>query len=120
MSDVKTNALYSSLAGDPVLGQLVDLFVAEMPSQTARLIDRLEARDWEGLRRAAHQLKGSAGSYGFPVISPAAARLEDAIRCQLPEETIRQAAQQLVGFCRQARTGTPPEESGEWRVASGG
>ena len=112
MSDVKTKALYSNLAGDPTLGLLVDLFVAEMPSQIARLIGRLEACDWEGLRRAAHQLEGAAGSYGFPVISPAAAQLEDAIRLQLPQEAIRQAVFQLVDFCRQARGGTPPRESG--------
>ncbi len=112
MSDVKSKGLYSTLAGDPMLGQLVDLFVAEMPSRTAKLIDRLEACDWEGLRQAAHQLKGAAGSYGFPAISPAAAQLEDAVRRQLPEETIRQTAGQLVDFCRQARVGTP-EESGE-------
>jgi HPt (histidine-containing phosphotransfer) domain-containing protein len=118
MSDVKTKALYSNLAGDPTLGPLVDLFVAEMPSQIARLIDRLEGCDWEGLRQAAHQLKGAAGSYGFPAISPAAAQLEDAIRRQLPEETIRQAVDQLVDFCRQARGGTPPRESGQWSVAA--
>ena len=88
-----------------------------MPAQIARLFDRLEACDWEGLRQAAHQLKGSAGSYGFPAISPAAAELEDAIRRQLPEETILQALDQLVDFCRQA--GTPPGERGEGRGARG-
>jgi HPt (histidine-containing phosphotransfer) domain-containing protein len=119
MSKPETEALYSNLAGDPVLGQLVDLFVAEMPSQIATLIDCLEACDWEGLRGAAHRLKGSAGSYGFAAISPAAAQLEDAIRRQLPEETIHQAVDRLVDFCRQARGGTPAKESGEWRVASG-
>ena len=119
MNDVQTNGLYSSLAGDPVLGQLVDLFVAEMPSRTATLVDRLEACDWEGLRQAAHQLKGAAGSYGFSAISPAAAQLEDAVRRQLPEETIRQTVDQLVDFCRQARGGTPPIESGQWPVISG-
>jgi HPt (histidine-containing phosphotransfer) domain-containing protein len=111
MSDVKANGLYSNLAGDPMLGQLVDLFVAEMPSRTARLIDRLEACDWAGLRQAAHQIKGTAGSYGFPAISPAAAQLEDAICRQLPEEAIRQAVEQVVDLCRQARGGTPPRES---------
>jgi HPt (histidine-containing phosphotransfer) domain-containing protein len=111
MSDVKTNGLYSTLAGDPVLSQLVDLFVAEMPSRVVRLNDRLEACDWGGLRQVAHQLKGAAGSYGFPAISPAAAQLEDAICRQLPEETIRQSVDQLVDFCRQARGGTNPESA---------
>jgi HPt (histidine-containing phosphotransfer) domain-containing protein len=112
MSNVTAKALYSYLAGDPMLGQLVGLFVAEMPAQIARLVDAHEARDWEGLRRAAHQLKGSAGSYGFPAISPAAAELEEALRGQLPEETIRQAVEQLVDLCRQARTGTPAGDGG--------
>ena len=119
MNDEKSKALYSSLAGDPMLGQLVDLFVAEMPSRTATLLGRLEACDWGGLRQVAHQLKGAAGSYGFAAISPAAGQLEDALRRQLPEEAIRQAVDQLVALCRQARGDMPPKESGQWSVASG-
>jgi len=101
--------LYSSLAEDADLTEIVELFVQEMPDRIARLLDRLAASDWEGLRRAAHQLKGAAGSYGFGLITPAAAHLEDSIVHSRPEEEIRRAVQELKELCRRARGGTPPQ-----------
>ena len=71
---VSQGYVYSRLAGDPDLGEIVDLFVEEMPERVATLLDQLQAQDWEGLRRTAHQLKGAAGSYGFDMISPCAGR----------------------------------------------
>ena len=104
---VGTQPLYSTLAEDADLREIVELFVEEMPDRVANLLDRFAVRDWSGLRRAAHQLKGAAGSYGFAPITPAAGRLEDAIRDSRPEDEIRRAADSLVELCRQARAGTP-------------
>jgi len=104
-----TELLYSRLAEDPDLADIVGLFVQEMPERIARLLDRFAASDWEGLRRAAHQLKGAAGSYGFGPISPAAARLEDNVLHSRPEEEINRAVQELIELCRRARAGTPPQ-----------
>lgn len=99
--------LYSTLATDPDLGEIVQLFVEEMPNRTANLRQRLEAADWGELRRAAHQLKGAAGSYGFEPITPAAARLEEAVDRAMPEEQIRQMVDELIALCNSARVGTP-------------
>ena len=99
--------IYSSLGGDADLGQLVEMFVDEMPQRIADLLDRLHTFDWPGLRIVAHQLKGSAGSHGFPLISPAAARLEDALRQQRPYEEIRQFVNEVVELCRCVRAGRP-------------
>ncbi|HEY4761100.1 MAG TPA: Hpt domain-containing protein [Thermoguttaceae bacterium] len=100
--------LYSTLGGDPDLGDLVSLFVDEMADRVANIVDLLDMRDWEGLRRAAHQIKGAAGSYGFDAISPCAGKLEFAIRDDEPEEYIRLAVEELVAMCNRARAGTPP------------
>jgi HPt (histidine-containing phosphotransfer) domain-containing protein len=35
---------------------------------------------YEDLQRAAHQMKGSAGSYGYPALTDAAKALEDAMK----------------------------------------
>lgn len=102
-----SSPLYSTLATDPDLGEIVQLFVEEMPNRTATLRDRLNEADWEGLRRVAHQLKGAAGSYGFEPITPAAARVEDAIRQSAPEDEIRQMVEELIALCNSARPGTP-------------
>lgn len=95
--------LFSTLGSDPDLREIVELFVEEMPDRVSNLFDRLRVCDWEGLRRAAHQLKGAAGSYGFEPITLSAARVEDAIRASRPEEEIRQAIEDLVDLCRRAR-----------------
>jgi HPt (histidine-containing phosphotransfer) domain-containing protein len=108
--DAHDELLFSPLAEDPDLAEVVGLFVQEMPERTGRMLERFAASDWEGLRRAAHQLKGAAGSYGFGAISPAAARLEDAILHSRPEEEINRALQDLIALCGQARAGTPPSK----------
>ena len=102
-----TEPLYSSLGADPALGEIVDMFVDEMPGRVATLLDQLNAGDWEGLRRTAHQLKGAAGSYGFDEISPCAGEVEDAIREDLPEDQIRRMVDELAGICGRARGGAP-------------
>ncbi len=101
--------MYSTLGGDPDLGDLVTLFVEEMADRVANILDLLDRREWEELRRTAHQIKGAAGSYGFGAISPCAGKLEYAIRDQEPEENIRQAVEDLATMCNRARAGTPPE-----------
>ena len=101
--------MYSTLGGDPDLGDLVTLFVEEMPDRVANILDLLNRSEWEELRRTAHQLKGAAGSYGFGAISPCAGKLEFAIRDQEPEENIRQAVEDLVSMCNRTCAGTPPQ-----------
>ncbi len=45
--------LYSTLGGDPDLGDLVTLFVEEMPDRVANILDLLDRSEWEELRRGA-------------------------------------------------------------------
>lgn len=97
--------LYSTLDADPDLGEIVEMFVEEMPDRISGLLDRADAADWEGLRRVAHQLKGAAGSYGFEPITRSAAGVEDAIRESRPEEEIRRLVQDLVDLCDRAQAG---------------
>ncbi len=80
--------IYSLLGGDPDLGDIVEMFVDEMPGRTATLLDQLNAGDWEGLQRTAHQLKGAAGSYGFGPILRSAAQVENAVRDGEPAERV--------------------------------
>ncbi|MHB8970739.1 MAG: Hpt domain-containing protein [Pirellulaceae bacterium] len=99
--------VYSQLATDPDLGELVDLFVQEMPDRINTLEAHAHGRDWTQLTRTAHQIKGAAGSYGFGEITPYAARLEAAAREALPEEEILAALHELLSLCRRVRSGTP-------------
>ncbi|MBZ0109300.1 MAG: Hpt domain-containing protein [Candidatus Scalindua rubra] len=38
----------------------------------------LDGCDYDGLRRLAHQMKGSGGSYGYPILTETAKILEEA------------------------------------------
>jgi histidine phosphotransfer protein HptB len=100
--------LYSQLASDPDLADIVEMFVGEMPERVEAFRDRLSRADWQGLQQLAHQMKGAAGSYGFDTVSPVAAKLESAIRDSEPEERIRAAVSELVGICGRMRSGLPP------------
>ena len=100
--------IYSDLANDPDLAELVEMFVEEMPERIARLVATWEARDLENLTRLAHQLKGSAGSYGFHEITPFAFQLERAAKEGGSEEIARDL-QDLVSICQQVRSGSPAE-----------
>jgi len=95
--------LYSTLGADPLLAEIVDMFVDEIPDRVERLLEQLWSGDLEAVRRTAHQLKGAAGSYGFETISPFAAEVESAIRANEPEEAIRLSVKQLVELCDRVR-----------------
>ena len=104
---VDQGCIYSRLAGDPDLWDIVDMFVDEMPDRINALLDQLHAADWDGLRQTAHRLKGAAGSYGFDAISPCAGRLESALENGQPEQKIRAAVEELVELCKRMRHGLP-------------
>ncbi len=106
-TDGNVEYIYSPLAADPDLGELVDMFVDEMPGRVASLLDRFNRRDWDGLQQSVHQLKGAAGSYGFAAISPCAGKLENAIQHGEPEAQIREAVTELVRLCNRVRCGQP-------------
>ncbi len=97
---------YSTLADDPDLAEIVEMFVQEMPDRVSNLLHRFESRDLPELERAAHQLKGAAGSYGFHQLTPAATRLEAMLKQRKSEEEIRAALDSLVSLCRGVRAGT--------------
>jgi HPt (histidine-containing phosphotransfer) domain-containing protein len=99
--------LYSSLAADPDLGEIVEMYVDEMPDRITALQEMLASGNWEELRRFAHQVKGAAGSYGFEPITPIAGTVEDSIRDEAPEEQVRQAAEELLAICARVRAGVP-------------
>jgi HPt (histidine-containing phosphotransfer) domain-containing protein len=104
--------VYSSLAADPDLGELVEMYVQNMPERINALETQARDRDWQQLTRTAHQIKGSAGSYGFSVITSSAARLESAAKDGRPEEEILSALDELLDLCRRTRCGTPPTADG--------
>ena len=105
--DAPGYCIYSSLGDDPGLQDMVETFARELPGRADAILDHLNRKDWEALRRTAHQLKGAAGSYGFLPISPCAGRIEIAVCNDEPEEVIRKTVEALVDLCSRVRWGRP-------------
>lgn len=108
-STPSTTYIYSRLADDPDLGEIVEMFVEEMPERINALLSQLDATDWDALTRTAHQLKGAAGSYGFDALSPSAGKVETAVRNGEPEQSIRESVHELVELCNRVRSGVPAQ-----------
>lgn len=103
--------LYSTYGDDPELADLVEMFVAEMPDRIRNLENLFQNANDEHLARAAHQMKGAVGSYGFHSIAPAAASLEAAVRAGAPCEVVRRALDQVILLCQRARAGRCPSDA---------
>jgi FOG: HPt domain len=95
----RNSHIYSVLADDPDLCELVRIFVEEMPARVEKLLDEFQSKDWDALQRTTHQLRGAVGSYGFRGISPSAGKLESAIEENASEETIHQQLNELIALC---------------------
>ncbi len=97
---------YSTLADDPDMAELIAMFVDELPQRVAAADELASRSDWESLRRLAHQLKGAAGSYGFPMLTDTSSALERACRIDPQEAEIRKALEDLAADCARARCHT--------------
>jgi len=106
------SAFYSTLADDPELGELVTVFVDEIPDRVARLARCLANGDWEGLGRLAHQFKSAVGSYGFAQLVPPAVLLDAAVREGYAEDLVEEALVELSEMCIRVRAGSPARQSG--------
>jgi HPt (histidine-containing phosphotransfer) domain-containing protein len=88
--------------------EILELFVQEMPARIGELQASWGKRELDKVGRLAHQLKGAGGGYGFPVISDAAATLEQSIKGlnSAPTDTVlasvKEQVDALVDLCRRA------------------
>jgi signal transduction histidine kinase/CheY-like chemotaxis protein/HPt (histidine-containing phosphotransfer) domain-containing protein len=95
--------LTSELASDEDMAEIVRQFVRDLPLRSSAILRALRAADIETLTRLAHQLRGSAGGYGFPLITEAAAALEDGVAAGLDGPALMSRAEALASLCRRAR-----------------
>ena len=100
----------SEIAGDADLAALVEQFVGQLPARVDALEQARAEEDLNMLRTLAHQLKGAAGSYGFPSITTAAAKLEQDLQEQASADVLADSLRQLADLCRQAQPCPAPEQ----------
>jgi HPt (histidine-containing phosphotransfer) domain-containing protein len=54
-------------------------FAASLPAKASELASLIARESWEDARRAAHKLRGSAGTFGFVEVGAACAAIEEAL-----------------------------------------
>jgi HPt (histidine-containing phosphotransfer) domain-containing protein len=72
--------LWSVYADRPAIARILGEFVGRLPGTVQAMEKAVEGRHTEELARLAHQMKGTAGSYGYPWLTIAAAALETAVK----------------------------------------
>jgi signal transduction histidine kinase/DNA-binding response OmpR family regulator len=98
-----TSSLRTKMQDDPELAELVQMFVEGLPERAVALERTLDAGDLERVAALAHQLKGTAGGYGFPSITEAAARLETSVRARKTIDDLREQLRSVADLCNRAR-----------------
>lgn len=66
----------SLIAQDPDMVDLVSAFVDGLPEAVNELGTLLSRRDWEGIKKRVHDLKGLGGGYGYPELTRLAFEIE--------------------------------------------
>lgn len=95
--------IVSEYANDPDMIELVEGFVARVPARRTALWGAYESRDAVDLKRLAHQLKGAAGGFGFPILTQFAATLEAAIDVNGDITSVEPQLRQLDGLLLRTR-----------------
>jgi PAS domain S-box-containing protein len=94
-----------SLADHPRFRGLLERYVASFPELVERMRVLERRGELEAVRTLVHRLRGTAATYGFPGVSQAAGRCEDAIRAGLPREEIARLLEDLLGRLTLAAAG---------------
>lgn len=99
--------LRSVYADDAEFGELIGLFVDELPERVAAIRESLATPDLDQLKIVAHQLMGAGGGYGFLEITDAGRTLETLVDEAMASEdadfdAMRTAADELIALCGRA------------------
>lgn len=95
-------SIESTLANDPEMLEIIELFVDQMPARMAALSEAWSARDHDKLAMCAHRLKGACAGYGYATVGDAAAALEAALNGveDLKDDAIGDRVEDLIDLCR--------------------
>lgn len=81
---------------DPAFQALVDSFTRKLPVFGGEIRDAIRSGDTAKIKLLAHRLRGTAPSYGFPVIGSIAGELEEALRLEEAISGFRPKAERLA------------------------
>lgn len=102
--------IYSGYKDDPDLAGLIDEFITSLGEDIKTMRRELKHGNYDGLRRLAHQMKGAGGSYGYPEMTEAAKKLEDAAKAK-DVDAGKLALGKLTALCQAATRGRKSNET---------
>jgi CheY-like chemotaxis protein len=96
--------LFSTLADDGSLVELIGTFVHELGSRMTQLEKAYSDEDLESLAGIARTLRGEGGAHGFQAVTDAAAQVERALAAGKSRVELRQILNELMQICTSVRT----------------
>jgi CheY-like chemotaxis protein/HPt (histidine-containing phosphotransfer) domain-containing protein len=97
--EASKQGITSLFASDEDMSELIDWFTREIEKDIERIERALERGDRGEISTIVHQLKGSAGSYGFPSVSEQAERVETCISRNEDGEHLQREVAMLIDLC---------------------
>ncbi len=82
---------------DPSFSDIVEQFIAGLDGRIQAMRQAVEDNELDMLKALAHQLKGAGGAYGYPILTEAAASLEQHAKEQ-QIETCRKSLEELASI----------------------
>ncbi len=98
------DAIISLYADDPDLVPILEGYVGRLDAQVEAMHAALADGKFADLQRLAHKMKGAGGNYGYPILTEAAKKLEDAAKAQ-DAQSAAQALQQVTMLCQAIKAG---------------
>ncbi len=83
---------------DEAFAEIVEDFLSGLDDRLKIMQDAMGSADFDALRVAAHQLKGSGGGYGYPMLTEEAGKLEKLATDSAADEC-REAVSQINALC---------------------
>jgi HPt (histidine-containing phosphotransfer) domain-containing protein len=107
ISDLQNNSspIKSLYADDDLIAEILPAFVHNLPKYVEQLRVAICTGDIVAAAKVCHDLKGTAGGYGYPQIGSLAQTLEDEVKggFDLPEASI--LLEQIARLCHLAMLG---------------
>ncbi len=97
--------LISDFADDPDMAEIIQMFLDGLEDRASGLDNAFGSGNLINLASLAHQLKGAAGGYGYPIISQLALDVERLAKGGESNDELRSTLDRLVLMCRRAVAG---------------
>ena len=100
-------AMVSAFRDDPEMAMILGDFIGRLNGQVAAMRQAYDDDRYEELQRLAHRLKGAGGSYGYPLLTDASKKLEDACKAR-DGNSAKTAIDDIAAMCAAIQRGYPP------------